>query len=190
MKSKFFYSEADINEMEKALTSSNDTVKAISFILADHPNFSDRARSSIEQKLLKVSKTVSRPQKEKKVKPAPKRTISFYSKDEVKEMVDALTTSNTSMRKLSKMFSIKYGRNEVAVMAKIFNLSKNIVRPVKESKNARYINKNKVQSSAKITVEKITVPQTLGIDVPEGTSFDIQNVKRVVLQKKSLTIYF
>jgi hypothetical protein len=104
----------------------------------------------------------------------------FYSQTELGDMIHALSTSHDSVVSLSKVFAKKLGRGQVGVMMKLHTLAKGISRPKKE----------KLQKPAKIKVEKVIVPKTLGIDVPEGTSFDIKNVKRVVLQKKSLTIYF
>jgi hypothetical protein len=104
----------------------------------------------------------------------------FYSQTELEDMIHALSTSHNSVVSLSKDFAKKFGRGQIGVLMKLHTLAKGISRPKKE----------KLQKPAKIKVEKVTVPKTIGIDVPEGTSFDFTNVKRVVLQKKSLTIYF
>jgi hypothetical protein len=111
----------------------------------------------------------------------------FYSQTELGDMIHALSMSSASVTSLSKVFAKKFGRGETGVMMKLNQLAKGIVRPVREKKPA-YIKKEK---ASKIVVEKVkALPKTLGIDIPEGTSFDFTNVKRVVLQKKSLTIYF
>lgn len=111
----------------------------------------------------------------------------FYSKTELDDMTNALLMSNASVSSLSKVFAKKLGRGETGVMMKFNKLAKGIVRPVREKKPA-YVKKEK---APKIIVEKAkALPKNLGINVPEGTSFDFTNVKRVVLQKKSLTIYF
>jgi hypothetical protein len=111
----------------------------------------------------------------------------FYSQTELGDMIHALSTSNASVASLAREFAVKYKRGFVGVSIKLHTLAKGISRPAKEKKPG-YIKKGR---APKISVEKVkSLPQTLGIDVPEGTSFDIQNVKRVVLQKKSLTIYF
>jgi hypothetical protein len=105
----------------------------------------------------------------------------FYSQTELGDMIHALSTSHNSVVSLSKDFAKKFGRGQIGVMMKLHTLAKGISRPKKE----------KLQKPAKIKVEKVkALPKTLGIDIPEGTSFDFTNVKRVVLQKKSLTIYF
>ena len=111
----------------------------------------------------------------------------FYSQEELGEMIRALSMSNASVASLAREFAVKYNRGFIGVSMKLHNLAKGIARPVREKKPA-YIKKDR---APKISVEKVkSLPKVLGIDVPEGTSFDIQNVKRVVLQKKSLTIYF
>ena len=104
----------------------------------------------------------------------------FYSQTELGDMIHALSTSNSSVASLAREFAVKYNRGMIGVSMKLHTLSKGIVRPVRD----------KIQKPAKIIVEKVKLPKNIGIDVPEGTSFDFTNVKRVVLQKKSLTIYF
>ena len=104
----------------------------------------------------------------------------FYSQTELGEMINALSMSNASVASLSREFAFRYNRGKTGVYMKLHTLAKGIVRPVRE----------KIQKPAKISVEKVSLPKNIGIDVPEGTSFDFTNVKRVVLQKKSLTIYF
>lgn len=104
----------------------------------------------------------------------------FYSQSELGEMINALSMSNASIASLAREFAVKYNRGMIGVSMKLHTLAKGIVRPVRE----------KVQKPAKIIVEKVKLPKNIGIDVPEGTSFDFKHVKRVVLEKKSLTIYF
>lgn len=111
----------------------------------------------------------------------------FYSQEQLGEMIRALSMSNASVASLAREFAAKYNRGMIGVSMKLHTLAKGIARPVREKKPG-YIKKGRVP---KISVEKVkSLPRVLGIDVPEGTSFDIKNVKRVVLQKKSLTIYF
>jgi len=104
----------------------------------------------------------------------------FYSQTELEEMINALSMSNASVASLSREFAVRYNRGKTGVYMKLHTLTKGIVRPVKE----------KIQKPAKISVKKVSLPKNIGIDIPEGTSFDFTNVKRVILQKKSLTIYF
>jgi len=101
--------------------------------------------------------------------------------------VTGFQTCALPISSIARELAVKYNRGMIGVSMKLHTLAKGIVRPVREKKPA-YIKKGR---TPKISVEKVkSLPQNLGIDVPEGTSFDIKNVKRVVLQKKSLTIYF
>lgn len=111
----------------------------------------------------------------------------FYSEEQIEDMKHVLSISNVSIASLAREFAVKYNRGVIGVSMKLHSLAKDVVRLEKVKKPA-YIKKGR---TPKIVVEKVkSLPKVLGIDVPEGTSFDIQNVKRVVLQKKSLTIYF
>jgi hypothetical protein len=181
-KTIIFYTDEELKEMKKALNSSKNTVNSIASAIIDKPIFANRTFRSLEQRMLKLSKEMNRPTKANpKCRVIKERKSSyFYQQYEIEEMIDLLSTTRRSIRSLADELAIKYGRNNQALAGKIFHLSKNVVRPEREKNMSDVVSKEKVK----------TVPKTLGIDVPEGTSFDIQNVKRVVLQKKSLTIYF
>lgn len=190
MKKKLeFYTQEDVKEMENALKSSTLPIKALSFEFAKKPSFSKHSRRSVEQKLQRINKRLSIPHRKNTKKKV--ESFSFYSQDELNEMTHAISTTSTPISALAREFAAKYNRGVAGVTCKLHTMSNHIVRPAKDKKSY-YIREGITTKPAKIKVEKINVavPQTIGIDVPEGTSFDIQNVKRVVLQKDCFTIYF
>jgi hypothetical protein len=109
----------------------------------------------------------------------------FYSEEQLEEFRKDLLETNLSIRSLAKTYAEKYGRGFTGIQQKLFKIAQEVTRPSKIVKAKRSPNKAKV---AKIDVIKQNQP--FSIDVPEGTSFDIKNVKRVVLQKDCFTIYF
>jgi membrane-associated HD superfamily phosphohydrolase len=177
------YSFQEIEEMKEAITSTSTSIKKLS---KDFSKKFERTERATEQKLLKLSKYLSRPNNVKRhipiVEAKEKKTNSFfYSKDEIDEMTHLISTTSTPIMTLAKTLANKYNRSVNTITTKMNNLCKNIDRPVVEEKK---------QAIAKINVQKALVPNSIGIDVPEGTSFDIKKVKRVVLQKDCFTIYF
>jgi hypothetical protein len=186
---KIAYSEKDVTKMQNRLASSTCSVKALSLEFFKDPSFCKHTQRSIEQKLLRLKKDLNLPDRIKRKKVG---TFTFYSQDEVDEIIHSLTTSNEQISVLAKAFAIKHNRREQGARTKFHNIAKNVIRPEKVNvKKSYYVKKEKVQKPAIITVEKVEPsPQVIGIDIPEGTSFDIQNVKRVVLQKDCFTVYF
>jgi hypothetical protein len=107
----------------------------------------------------------------------------FYSNEQLEEFKRDLSESNISIKTLAKGYAKKYGRGITGIEQKLFKIARDVKRPDKIVRAKRTVK----QKVAKVQVIE---PQHLSIDVPEGTSFDFNNVKRVVLQQKSLTIYF
>jgi hypothetical protein len=188
-KKKIAYSEKDIRKMENGLSSSTCSVKALSLELFKDPSFCKHSQRSIEQKLLRLKKDLNLPDRNKRKKV---ENFKFYSQDEVNEIIYSLTTSDEPISVLAKAFAIKHNRGEQGARIKFSNIARGVIRPEKVNiKKSYYVKKKKVQKPAIISVEKVKPsPQVIGIDIPQGTSFDIQNVKRVVLQKDCFTVYF
>lgn len=115
------------------------------------------------------------------------RSKYFYSEEQLEEFKRDLSESNMSIKSLAKGYAKKYGRGITGIEQKLFRLAQDVKRPDKIVRARRTIK----QKVAKVEVREPNLePKHLSIDVPEGTSFDFSNVKRVVLQQKSLTIYF
>ena len=186
---KIAYSEKDVRKMQNRLASSTCSVKSLSLQLFKEPSFCKHPQRSIEQKLLRLKKGLNLPDENKRKKV---ESLIFYSQDEVDEIIHSLTTSDEPISVLAKAFAIKHNRGEQGARSKFHSIAKGVIRPEKVNvKKSYYVKKEKVQKPAIITVEKVEPSQqVIGIDIPQGTSFDIHNVKRVVLQKDCFTVYF
>ena len=186
-RSSRYYTDEQCTEMINVLSTSSAPVRRLAKPLADKYN---RSLANITMKMAILAKSIDRPvvQEPAKIKVVKTKGSYFYSNEEIEDMRIALSKGNKSVRTLIKEHAKKWNRGITGVSHKMYQVAKDIGSPrTKIHVDKKLVKKKTIKKLVSIKEE---VPQTLGIDVPEGTSFDIKNVKRVVLQKKSLTIYF
>jgi hypothetical protein len=191
MKSPIFYCEQELKELNDLLLSD----RPLPDIIKEQSIRWRRTEYAVKRKMLRLRQDtyeqripIIEEQKPSKIKVVKSTSPYFYSNEEIEDMKMALSTSNKSVRVLIREHASKWNRGITGLSHKMYKVAKE----VKSTRTKIHIDKNFVK---KETIEKRVpiikeVPQTIGIDVPEGTSFDIQNVKRVVLQKDCFTIYF
>jgi hypothetical protein len=183
MKSPVFYCDQELKELEDLLKSD----KPLNDIIKEQSIRWRRTEYAVRRKMLRLRQDAYEERKPiievfKNVSPY------FYSNEEIEDMKHVLSTSNKSIRVLIAEHAIKWNRGITGVSHKMYKVAKNI----ESTRTKIHIDKNFVK---KKTIKKRVpiikeVPQTIGIDIPQGTSFDIHNVKRVVLQKDCFTVYF
>jgi hypothetical protein len=191
MKSPVFYCEQELKELQDLLKSN----KPLDDIIKEQSIRWRRTEYAVKRKLLRLRqevyeerKPIIEEQKAPKIEVFKNVSSYFYSDKEIEDMKTVLSTSDKSIRVLIREHASKWNRGITGVSHRMYKVAKEI-----ESTRTRihidkpFVKKKNIKKYVPIIKE---VPQTLGIDVPEGTSFDIQNVKRVVLQKDCFTIYF
>jgi hypothetical protein len=198
------YTDEEELELINVLKSSSAPIEALARQICDKYG---RTCKAISHKLYRLAKNVVRPvaqENEEKVKrnynkkskvqePAKIKVVEnkspyFYSNEEVEDMKTVLSTTDKSIRVLVREHASKWNRGITGVSHRMYKVAKEIGSTrTKIHIDKTFVKKKTIKKHVPIIKE---VPQTIGIDIPEGTSFDIQNVKRVVLQKDCFTVYF
>lgn len=181
-KSVYFYTDEQLEILNNEIKSG----KSLRQIARTYCDAFNRTEHNLYTKILKMKNATA-----SKAPTSSPSKASFYTEEQIIEMISLLKTRDVKLNQLSKDLAIKYNKTEYSTRFKLYELKKKI--KVGEFKDIKQVNvKKTVKKPSNLNFEpdvEKQQPADIGVDVPHGMTFE-GKPKRITLHSDHFRIYF
>lgn len=185
MYTTYFYTKEQNAAIKQALL---DQIPPPIFV-RDHTDGWPQAKKSI---MKKVHKEASKMNINLKQRGTVRTNLpNAYTDEELELIKTELATTTKRISLIGKECSVLFNRSLSGVMRKVYELNKNIVRPVREvpPRKSYYVSRPKKEKVKPVDAVKPVEPASIKLTLPEGMSFEGM-AKRVEIHSNHFRVYF